>query len=76
MYDKINAKELKKILIDKEVKSLKQLSDLTGLSIGKLRRLLNKDISGSLKTAQILTDYLEIEPLTAYNIFFKTEREV
>lgn len=76
MYDKINAKELKKILIDKEVKSLKQLSDLTGLSIGKLWRLLNKDISGSLRTAQILTDYLEIEPLTAYNIFLKTEREV
>lgn len=74
MYDKINAKELKKILIDKEVKSLKQLSDLTGLSIGKLWRLLNKDISESLRTAQILTDYLEIEPLTAYNIFLKTEK--
>lgn len=76
MYDKINAKELKKILIDKEVKSLKQLSDLTGLSIGKLWRLLNKDISDSLRTAQILTDYLEIEPLTAYNIFLKTEKGV
>lgn len=50
--------EIKKRMVEKDIKGPKQLSELTGVSYERCLRLLKGDSSVKLKDAVLVTEYL------------------
>lgn len=62
--------ELKKIMIEEEIKTTKELAEKSGINRNTLAGILNGKIQPSADAMQRLVATLKIEPEKAGNIFF------
>lgn len=66
----VDVKELKKIMIDREVRSIAELSEVTGVNRNTLSDVLNEKSYPSADVMVRIVDGLEIESSNAGRIFF------
>lgn len=62
---------LKKIMIDKNIETILELSQITGINRNRLSKVLNGDLQPTADMMKKLVAALEIEPERAGKIFFK-----
>lgn len=69
----IDVIELKKIIIERHIKSISQLSSICGINRHTLGRILNKGFKPNADTMYKLVDGLNMSPSQARNIFFSID---
>lgn len=62
--------EIKKIMAEKEIKTIKELAEKTGINRNTLSNVLSGKIQPSSDVMEKLVFFLEIPPETAGRIFF------
>lgn len=62
--------EIKKIMAEKEIKTIKELAEKTGINRNTLSNVLSGKIQPSSDVMEKLVFFLEISPETAGRIFF------
>lgn len=62
--------EIKKIMAEKEIKTIKELAEKTGINRNTLSNVLSGKIQPSSDIMEKLVFFLEIPPETAGRIFF------
>jgi len=67
---KTDTKAIKKIMVEKEIGTIAELSDKTGVNRNTISKILSGDIQPSADVMDKLVSVLEIKPETAGNIFF------
>lgn len=65
-----NTNELKKLMIDNEIKTIKELSEKTGVNRNTLAQVMNGKIQPSSEIMSQLVIVLNMEPQKAGEIFF------
>ncbi len=65
--------ELKKIMIDRKIESILELSDCTGISRNTLGSILNGKMQPSAPAMKKLISALEIDSKKAGEVFFKNK---
>lgn len=70
---KIDTIELRKLMIDKEIVSITELSEKSGVGRDTLSRLMRGKIQPSFGVILKIVDALEMPPETAGRIFFYHE---
>lgn len=65
-----NTKELKKLMIDKNIKTIGELAEKTGISERTVGKILAGTIQPSTKSIYCLINVLDISPIAAGEIFF------
>lgn len=68
-----NTNELKKLMIDCDIKTVKELSERTGVNRNTLAQVINGKIQPSSEVMIQLVLTLDIEPQKAGEIFFNRE---
>ncbi len=68
-----NTNELKKLMIDCDIKTVKELSERTGVNRNTLAQVINGKIQPSSEVMVQLVWALDIEPKRAGEIFFNRE---
>ena len=71
MFLKIALKKLKKLLIDKEIDTISELAELTGVGRDTCSGILNGKIRPSTAVMEKFMNALEMTPTEAGTIFFK-----
>lgn len=67
---KTDIKELQKIMIDRDIKTIAELSDKSGVNRNALSGMFNERLQPTAETMRKLVSCLEIEPSKAGEIFF------
>ena len=67
---KTDIKELQKIMIDRDIKTIAELSDKSGVNRNALSGMFNERLQPTAETMRKLVSCLEIEPAKAGEIFF------
>ena len=65
-----DVKALKKLMIDKDIQTITELSEKTGVNRNTLSDVMNEKAQPSADVMMKLCDALEMEPAMAGNIFF------
>jgi transcriptional regulator with XRE-family HTH domain len=70
MEYKADTKELKKIMVEKDINTVRELSEISGINRNTLGNILNGNIQPSADSMYKLIEALEIDARKAGEIFF------
>lgn len=69
----VNTKELRKIMIDKNISSIAELSEKSGVGRATLSKMINGQVQPSFGVLLKVADALSMSPETAGKVFFYRE---